>query len=342
MNPNSTHSLALLLACAAAITSACSRASDDVSTARDERAAAARLAGDRLAGTAPNVIEPLQRIAGLDARIVALGRKLFHDPRLSSDGTISCASCHDIARGGDDDASVSRGVGGALGERNSPTVLNAALNFTQFWDGRADTLEEQLDGPITHPSEMNTTWEAVVEAVRADAQYVASFRDIYGRAPDAAGVRNALATFERSLTTPGSRFDRFLAGDATAIDDTEKRGYELFLDLGCTACHQGENVGGNLFQKFGIKENYFEDRGDVKPGDYGRFNITGKERDRYKFKVPTLRNVSRTAPYFHDGSVATLEEAIRIMARYQLGETIDDSEVADIAAFLRTLDGELP
>jgi cytochrome c peroxidase len=285
-------------------------------------------------------IQPIPAGAPLDERKVALGRRLFHDTRLSRDGTISCASCHDLARGGSDNRRVSTGVGGAEGDVNAPTVFNSSLNFKQFWDGRANTLEEQIDGPITHPKEMGSTWPSIVEKLSSDATYVEAFRAIYDAAVEPEHIRDAIATFERSLLTPNSRFDRFLEGDASALSDEERAGYELFQEIGCITCHQGANLGGNSFQTFGLVRNYFEDRGGITPADYGRFNVTGKERDKFKFKVPTLRNISKTAPYFHDGSAATLEEAVQVMARYQIGHDLEPGEMAQILAFLRTLDGE--
>jgi cytochrome c peroxidase len=278
----------------------------------------------------------------LDPRKVILGRRLFHDPRLSKDGTISCSSCHDLHSGGDDGRRVSIGVGGAPGAVNAPTVLNSAYNFRQFWDGRARSLEEQIDGPIQHPAEMAMDWPAVAALVDSDPQYAASFRELYGAPPSHESIENALATFERSLMTPGSDFDRYLLGDKEALSQEALAGYELYLTLGCATCHQGVNVGGNMFQPMGKMGDYFVERGtEITPADQGRFNVTGDERDRHTFKVPTLRNVELTAPYFHDGSVNTLEEAVQVMARMQLGEELSAEETAQLAAFLRSLTGKL-
>ncbi len=284
-------------------------------------------------------IRPIPAPENLDERVVELGRRLFHEARLSRDGTISCASCHDLAQGGDDGRRVSIGVGGAKGERNAPTVLNSSLNFRQFWDGRAVTLEEQAGGPLIHPDEMGSTWSDVIATLQSDTSYVAEFRELWPDGVTQANVRLAIATFERSLLTPGGRFDRFLGGEKDALTPVEKEGYELFLEVGCITCHQGVNVGGNLHQRFGQASNFFVDRGGATVSDLGRYNVTNESTDAFKFKVPTLRNVARTAPYFHDGSVPTLEQAVRIMAKYQLGDDLEESEIEKIAAFLRTLDG---
>lgn len=203
------------------------------------------------------------------------------------------------------------------------------------------SLEEQLDGPINHPDEMASSWELVVERLRGEASYVTEFATLYADGITEQTVRNALCEFERSLFTPNSRFDRFLAGEPNALTQVERDGWTLFQDIGCVTCHQGVNLGSNSFQPFGVMGNYFADRQIANP-DPGRFGVTGKERDRHRFKVPTLRNVARTAPYFHDGSTASLDNAVRIMARYQLGFDLEPDEVTKIVAFLKTLDGEVP
>lgn len=287
-----------------------------------------------------HAIQPLPPGAALDPAKVALGRKLFHDAALSKDGTISCATCHDLNQGGADGKVKSLGVGGVEGDVNTPTVFNAALNFKQFWDGRAETLEEQVSGPLTNPKEMASNWPDVVAKLARKPQYVELFDAVYGAAPSQETITDAIATFERSLLTPNSRFDRFLEGDSNALTEAEKDGYELFGEIGCITCHQGANLGGNSFQTFGLVRNYFTDRGELTKADYGRFNVTGKERDKFKFKVPTLRNITKTAPYLHDGSAATLVDAVQVMARYQLGHDLETQEVELILGFLKTLDGE--
>jgi cytochrome c peroxidase len=285
-------------------------------------------------------IRPLPEGLTIDPHKVALGDRLFHETRLSKDNTISCASCHDLTQGGDDGQVVSKGVGGALGTLNSPTVLNSGFNFRQFWDGRAATLEDQVDGPLLHPAEMASSWPAVLDFLKADAAYTKSFRDTYPDGITQASVKDAIATFERSLVTPNSRFDRWLRGDSKALTADEQQGFHLFVDTGCVTCHQGVNVGGNLFEVLGRSADYFKDRGSEKPADLGRFNVTGVDADKHKFKVPTLRNVELTAPYLHDGSAATLKDAVEVMAKYQIGRELQPHEVDLLVAFLKTLTGE--
>lgn len=294
---------------------------------------AARASGDE-------PIQPIPREVKLDARKVALGARLFNDPRLSRDDSVSCARCHNLAAGGVDHLVRAVGIEGRVGEVNTPTVFNSGLNFRQFWDGRAETLEDQIDGPVQNPKEMGSTWPDVVRKLQADPSYPGAFAELYPARIQRATIKDAIATFERSLITPDSRFDRFLRGDRAAITADEVAGYQLFKAYGCVACHQGINVGGNMFQTFGIVADYFADRGHPTRADLGRFNVTGKEYDRHTFKVPSLRNVVRTAPYFHDGSAKTLPEAVAIMAKYQLGRTLSTREVDLIVQFLGTLTGE--
>ncbi|GHU32999.1 hypothetical protein AGMMS50256_24110 [Betaproteobacteria bacterium] len=283
---------------------------------------------------------PIQMPTGLDERKVALGRELFHDPRLSRDNSISCATCHDLARGGVDRLPRSIGVGGQKGEVNAPTVYNSSFNFRQFWDGRANTLEEQVAGPVENPVEMASTWEDVLVKLKADQRMVAQFRAIYDSEPTAAAVQNAIAEFESSLITP-SRMDRWLSGEADAITSQELEGYRSFRRHGCVTCHQGKNIGGNLFQRFGVMQDYFAGRtvDDADP-DQGRFRVTKREEDRFVFKVPGLRNVALTAPYFHDASEATLEDAVTKMGRYQLGVDLPPEDVQSMMQFLHALNGE--
>jgi cytochrome c peroxidase len=271
---------------------------------------------------------------------VALGRALFHEPKLSHDNTVSCASCHDLGKGGVDGRARSIGINGAEGAINSPTVFNSGFNFKQFWDGRAATLEEQVDGPVQAPDEMGSTWEEVVGKLRAVPSYAASFKEVFPDGIQPRNIRNAIAEFERSLITPNSRFDEFLRGNEDAITAEEKAGYQHFKSHGCVSCHQGINVGGNMFETFGTMADYFGERGKLTKADLGRFNVTGREHDRFAFKVPSLRNVALTAPYFHDGSAKTLEEAVKVMGRHQLGEPLPDTEIALIVKFLKTLTGE--
>jgi cytochrome c peroxidase len=288
--------------------------------------------------------EPIQPIVvptTLDARKVALGRKLFHDPRLSADNQISCASCHNLTFGGTDRKTHSNGIHGAVGIINAPSVLNSANNFAQFWDGRAASLEKQIDDPVTSKIEMGSAWPDVLAKLNTSPDYQQSFRQIYGGDPQPDGVKDAIAEFERSLVTPNSRFDRYLRHEPNVLTAREIRGYALFKSLGCASCHQGVNVGGNMYQKLGVMAPYFSDRGNVSKVDYGRYNVTGDPQDMYMFKVPSLRNVALTAPYFHDGKAATLQDAVRLMAKYQLGRQLSDEEIDLIVEFLKTLTGEL-
>jgi len=235
---------------------------------------------------------------------------------------------------------VSIGVDGARGPINAPTVFNAALQFVQFWDGRAASLEEQAAGPVHNPLEMASSWAEVLPKLRSDGEY----RDAFQRLYPAQGIRgetivDAIAAFERTLITTNSRFDRFLQGESTALNALEQSGYQRFLDYGCASCHQGALLGGNMYQRFGVMGDYFEGR-TTSTADLGRFNVTGREEDRHVFKVPSLRNVAVTAPYFHDGSANSLEEAVIVMGRYQLGRHLSGADVASISAYLRTLTGE--
>ena len=280
-------------------------------------------------------IRPLPEVK-LDKAKVELGRRLFHEPRLSKDNSISCASCHMLDRGGVDGRQVSIGVGGAEGPINSPTVLNSGLNFRQFWDGRAATLEEQVEGPVHADAEMASSWPEVIGKLRQDEHYVNDFTALYGSEITSAAITDAIATFERSLLTP-SRFDDYLQGVQSALSAAELQGYQLFKIYGCVACHQGANVGGNMFQYFGVMGNYFRDRGNLTEADYGRYNVTGNERDKFLFKVPSLRNIALTAPYFHDGSVATLEGAVDVMIKYQLGRNVSQRDRDLIVQFLHSL-----
>ncbi len=285
-------------------------------------------------------IKPIPLEITVDVRKAALGKALFYERRLSHNDTIACVTCHDISKGGADGLTHSIGINAAEGAINAPTVFNSGLNFRQFWDGRAATLEEQIDGPIQNPQEMASSWEEVVAKLRAIPRYTKQFREIFPGGIEPRSIKEALAEFERSLTTPNSRFDKFLRGDPSSLTDAEKEGYRKFKSYGCASCHQGVNAGGNMFATLGAMADYFEDRGHIEQADYGRFNVTGREEDRFVFKVPSLRNVALTAPYFHDGSAPTLEAAVVVMGRYQLGRQLSPEDARQIAAFLRTLTGE--
>ena len=308
---------------------------------RDDQPLPETMGSTPLAAASLAPITPLRPATDLNPQKVDLGRRLFSDPRLSKNGEVSCASCHDLSAGGADSGARSVGVSGQPTAVNTPTVFNSANNLAQFWDGRAPTLEAQINGPLQHPDEMGATWQDAVAAVSGDRNYVAAFFEVYGEAPSPASIRDAIAEFERSLVTLDAPFDRFLAGNQSAISEQARRGYELFQTYGCISCHQGQNVGGNLYQRLGIVEAFYNED-DVRPADLGRFNVTGRDDDRHVFKVPSLRNVAVTSPYFHDGSIETLEQAIAVMAYFQLGRDLAQADIGDIAAFLRTLTGETP
>lgn len=275
----------------------------------------------------------------IDPGRAALGEELFHERLLSRDSSISCASCHPLDLGGSDRLPLSPGVGGASGVINTPTVFNSRYNLALFWDGRAASLEDQVAGPVHNPIEMASSWDEVIARLSAHEGYRAAFAEHYPEGITSASISDAIASFERTLVTPGARFDRYLRGDAGALTVEERDGYTRFKNLGCASCHQGINVGGNLFQRFGVVGDYFADRGNTTQADLGRFNITGREIDRHVFKVPSLRNVALTAPYFHDASVDSLDEAVALMGRYQLGRSLSDEDRRLIVAFLHTLTG---
>ena len=285
-------------------------------------------------------IKPIPESIDVDPRKVELGRMLFHDPVLSKDDTVSCASCHDLSSGGDDGLKVSIGIDGKPGVINSPTVFNAGFNFKQFWDGRAKTLHAQIDGPVQSPIEMGNLWPEVVTKLYQADGYPAEFAAIYPDGINRKNVKNAIAEFVRSLITPNSRFDQWLKGDDNALSALEKHGYALFKDYGCVSCHQGVNVGGNMFQVFGVLNDYFKKRGDITDADLGLYNITGNEEDRHSFKVPSLRMAAHTAPYLHDGTAKTLRDAVDAMFEFQLGREAPDEDKDAIVAFIKTLAGE--
>ena len=300
----------------------------------------------RLTYSAPateNPITPIPDNINLDKNKVELGRRLFHEKLLSRDNSISCASCHDLKLAGIDARPVAVGVDNQAGTVNSPTVLNSGFNFSQFWDGRATTLEEQAEGPVHNPIEMASNWPEVVQKLSRDPQYVRAFQAIWPDGISAAHIQNAIAEFERSLITPNSPFDRYLKGDLQALGAEARKGWDLFRNLGCVACHQGVNMGGNMYANLGVMGDFFAERGKPQvKSDLGRFNVTKREEDRNTFKVPTLRNIARTAPYFHDGSITQLGQAVDTMARYQLGVELSDADRAALVAFLTALNGSLP
>jgi cytochrome c peroxidase len=285
-------------------------------------------------------VQPLPDSIPVDPRKVTLGMQLFHDPRLSSDNTVSCASCHSLSAGGVDGRKTSLGVGGKIGPINAPTVFNAVLNHTQFWDGRAATLQDQAGGPPFNPIEMaSTSWAQIIGKLQKDRSFTEAFREVYPEGYSGANITDSIAEFEKTLLTP-SRFDAYLRGDKTALTREELQGYALFKANRCVTCHVGQNLGGQSFERMGLKGDYFRDRGDsLTAADEGRGNVTQDAYDRYRFKVPTLRNVEMTAPYFHDGSTADLHQAVRTMLKYQVGKALPDADVDALVAFLKSLTG---
>ena len=308
--------------------------------ARDFRVAyyADGLEGER-AGEPVRPIIPSQDI---DERKAELGFALFHDPRLSVDNTVSCASCHALDMGGVDNHQYSHGVEERLGGVNAPTVYNAVYNFVQFWDGRAKTLAEQAAGPPLNPMEMaSESFDEIIAKLQQDETYAKAFAELYPEGITEATITNAIEEFERTLVTPNSQFDKWLLGDDNALTAEELRGYELFKENSCATCHVGVNLGGESYELMGLRRHYFNERGlELTDEDNGRYKQTQEERDRHRFKVPGLRNVELTWPYYHDGSRLTMDEAVRDMALYQCDVELAEGDVQDIVAFLRTLTGE--
>jgi cytochrome c peroxidase len=283
-------------------------------------------------------IKAIEAVKGLDQKKVELGKALWFEPRLSASNTISCNSCHNVAKGGVDNLPSSIGHKWAVGPINSPTVLNSDLNFVQFWNGRAKDLQEQAAGPIENPAEMAFTHQLAIDTLQSIPTYRQWFKEAYGAEQfTMAEVTDAIATFEKTLRTPNSAFDLWLRGDDSALTEEQTQGYALFKQKGCTACHSGPLVGGQMYQKMGLVKAFKTDNPDI-----GRAAVTGKEFDKYVFKVPTLRNVELTYPYFHDGSVWDLQEAVEVMADIQLGQKLSKDESAKITAFLKSLTGEQP
>ena len=266
-----------------------------------------------------------------------LGKKLFFDTGLSKDGTISCASCHQLPGSGADITAFSFGVNGAEGGIHSPTVLNSGFNFVQFWDGRAKDLQEQVKGPITNPVEMANELHTVLVYVKANPAYLKAFHTNYEEGLTEETLANAIAEFEKALFTPNSRFDKYLRGNRKVLTQQEKEGYALFKDYGCISCHNGVNMGGNMYQQFGAMQIY-----KSKKNNLGRFNVTQNEEDKYFFKVPSLRNIAITPPYLHDGSAKTLKDVIKKMMQYQVGVVPELEDIDTIEAFLKTLTGDSP
>jgi cytochrome c peroxidase len=286
--------------------------------------------------------EPLPEHVPLDPRRVGLGARLFRERLLSKQGDASCLDCHRFDHGGADRGPLSQLPGREPTALNSLSIFNLAFADRFNWNGYYRSLEAQLDAPMTNPRVMGQNLRDAATALRASGRYDRDFEAAYVDGLNETNLRDAIATYERSLVTPNAPFDRFLRGDRSALADQAFEGYRLFKTYGCASCHQGRNVGGNMVQKLGVLRDYFADRGEVGPGDLGLAAITQREGDRFVFRVPSLRNVALTAPYLHDGSAETLEDAVEIMAEYQLGRFLSTEEVAAIVAFLQSLTGEQP
>lgn len=305
------------------------------------------LAAESLMTQAKNLFEPLPSVQAQSAKVasdsVELGKMLYFDPRLSASWLVSCNTCHQVGMGGVDSQETSIGHGWSKGPRNAPTVLNSVFNHAQFWDGRAPDLKEQAKGPVQAAVEMNNKPEIVIQTLKSMPKYVAKFEKAFPNMKDPVTFENmakAIADFESTLTTPDSPFDRFLKGNQTALSEQAKQGLSLFMDKGCASCHNGINVGGSMYQPFGVVE---KPGADILPReDKGRFAVTKTPSDEYVYKVPTLRNIALTAPYFHSGKVWSLKQAVGVMGAAQLGIKITDDEADKIVAFLHTLTGEQP
>lgn len=296
---------------------------------------AAISAAPAIANEPIQIIEPAKITA---PEKVELGKMLFFEPRLSQSGFISCNSCHNLSLGGVDALPTSIGHNWHEGPINSPTVLNAEYGLAQFWDGRAKDLKEQAGGPIANPGEMGYTHELAVSTVNSMPAYQARFAAIYGEnSVNIDNITDAIAEFEKTLVTPHSPFDKYLQGDKDAITESAQAGYQLFKDKGCTSCHNGPAVGGTMYMKMGLVKPFHTDNPAI-----GRKGVTGKDADKFVFKVPTLRNIELTYPYFHDGATWTLEEAVNTMADIQLGQALTKDETAQMVDFLKSLTGEQP
>ncbi len=276
---------------------------------------------------------------------VELGKMLYHDPRLSSTGTVACASCHNVMAGGEDNRPVAMGVNGQTGGRSAPTVWNSAFNKVQFWDGRAASLEAQAAGPVTNPIEMGMkSWDDVVKRLESIEGYKTAFAAAFGGnviSKDTA--TKAIAAYERTLITPNSPYDKYAGGDKSALNDQQVRGLNKVAELGCTNCHSGPAFNGpGAFQKFPMFSNGMYQAKYKFAKDLGVADVTKKSEDEHLFKVSTLRNIALTAPYFHNGSVKTLDEAVKVMGKLQLNKDLSEEEIADIVAFLNALTGEFP
>ncbi|MGO6733085.1 c-type cytochrome [Rhizobium ruizarguesonis] len=284
-------------------------------------------------------ITPLQAPPPLEERKLALGARLFADPIMSGKGRLSCSSCHDLSTSGTVNLKRTIGYNGAVHNFNAPTIFNVANNYRLGWRGNFTSLAAQNEQVLLDSNIMSNDWASLLGRLKGSSDYSKAFRLIYGGEPSKESVLDVLVTFQLSLATPNARFDRFLLGEKDALSDSEKAGYDLFQNIGCIACHQGSNIGGNLFQKFGVFE-HPPGGDDGNPGNLGRYTITHQDADKQYFRVPSLRNVAVTGPYFHDGRAASLEEAVQVMAKTQVGQDISREDIHALVEFLGTLTGE--
>ena len=290
-----------------------------------------------------NKIEPIYPIPKnieVNTAKADIGEQLFFDTRLSRDNSIACATCHQLDTGGDDNLAKGISISGESQLFNTPSIFNALYNFRQNWAGSIKTPQEQIDDVVSSQNGFDNQWQNIISLLSTDKQLTTDFKQVYSDGINKTNIIDALVEFEKTLITPNSRFDRYLRNEDNALSRKEIEGYVIFKELGCISCHQGINIGGNLFQKFGVFYDYMAERGNLSKHDYGRFNTTNRLIDQFVFKVPSLRNVAVTAPYLHDGSAKTLDDAISIMGRTQIGRTLTMDEVLSIKAFLITLTGE--
>jgi len=303
------------------------------------------------ASSKPTAI-PIPSDNPMSADKIELGKQLFFDARLSKNGTVSCSSCHNVMSGGEDNRTASVGIEGKVGTRSSPTVWNAAFQSVMFWDGRAKDLETQAKGPLTNPIEMGMpNHDFVVQRIKQIPGYVSSFEKVF-KSKDSLTIDNlakAIAAYERTLISMNSPYDKFIAGNKSALTSEAQKGFETFKSVGCISCHSGTNFSGPtlpqgiaFFQKFPMIPNQDLEQKYNFSADGGKFQVTKIESDRNLFRVPTLRNIALTAPYFHNGAVKDLNEAIRVMAKLQLGKDLSANDVKSISSFLKSLTGEFP
>jgi cytochrome c peroxidase len=332
--------LTLFLACDSGKQEARSHEALALTSARESEPFPTPFSAEAAPLSAGQALAPLPEKLDLDRRKVLLGKRMFFDRRLSGDSKVACADCHDLKQGGAAGQAFSRLPDRKPVAVNVPTIFNLAFDFRFGWAGGYEDIGAQIDFAIKAPAVMNSSFEAARARLSEDDAERERFRQVYADGLSAANLREALAIYCLSLITPNARFDRYLRGELSLADE-ERRGYELFREYGCISCHQGINIGGNMLQRFGLMADYFADRAEQKGADLGLFQFTGRADDRHVFRVPSLRNVALTAPYFHDASAETLEEAATVMARYQLGRSLSGEQAQALAAFLRTLTGEL-